>query len=254
MNESVINEKRENQSYFKDHREIPSRVDSWRMFDRIAPRYDLLNRLLSFRQDVRWRKKLIKYLPAGENQQILDLATGTADVLLTICNKTNHIDSGYGIDPAQNMLWLGRNKVEKSQLARSIQLLPGDAQAVPFRDNIFDSVTIAFGIRNVISVEQSLIQMYRVLKPAGRVLILEFSLPESRVFRWVYFFYFRRILPKIGKWISGDNEAYRYLNETVETFPYGEAFCELMRKTGFKNVEAIPLTFGIASIYSGDKE
>lgn len=231
----------------------PSRSDVWRMFDRIAHRYDLLNRLLSAGQDVRWRNKLAANLPGRSRQRVLDLATGTADVLLSLFRKSNHIEWAVGMDMAQRMLDIGREKVRERNLQHTIALLPGDAVYLPFQNDCFDAVTIAFGIRNVTDVNRSLREMQRVLRPGGRALILEFSLPANALFRRLYLFYFRHILPTIGGLISGDNYAYRYLNRTVETFPYGRAFCRLMEEAGFRQVQAIPLTFGIATIYRGEK-
>lgn len=231
----------------------PSRAEVWRMFDRIAHRYDLLNRLLSLGRDVAWRKSIARNLPERGALRILDLATGTADVLLTIFARNSRVASGIGLDMAQKMLSIGREKIAAAGLSKKLRLLPGDATFLPFRENSFDTVTISFGIRNVLDVSQALQDMQRVLKPDGRALILEFSLPKNRLVRRVYLFYFRNILPRIGGFISGDSYAYRYLNQTVETFPYGQEFCDLMSRAGFRNIRAIPLTFGIASLYLGDK-
>ncbi|RMF60071.1 MAG: bifunctional demethylmenaquinone methyltransferase/2-methoxy-6-polyprenyl-1,4-benzoquinol methylase UbiE [Calditrichaeota bacterium] len=232
---------------------IPPRTAVWRMFDRIAHRYDLLNRLLSFRQDVVWRKRVVNFLPERNQLHVLDLATGTGDLLIALQENSTRVASGVGIDLAEKMLEIGREKLRKKSLDERLTLQKGDAMAIPFPENTFDVVTIAFGIRNVEDVEKSLKEMYRVLKNKGRVLILEFSLPENRIFRAIYLFYFRNILPRIGGWISGDSTAYRYLNRTVETFPYGKEFCRLLQSAGFKEVSFTPLTFGIATIYQGDK-
>ena len=231
----------------------PSRRDVWKMFDRIAHRYDLLNRLLSFGQDVVWRNKLAKHLKNKPDQQILDLATGTADVLLSIYKKSNLINKGIGIDLAEKMLDIGTQKIARHNLENKLTLEIGDASEIPYPDNSFDVVSIAFGIRNLTDTEKRLREMYRVLGSGGRALILEFSLPENRFFRSLYLFYFRKILPVFGSIISGDSYAYRYLNQTVETFPFGEDFLKLMKSAGFSDVKATPLTFGIATIYQGDK-
>lgn len=154
---------------------------------------------------------------------------------------------------AERMLEFGRPKLVKRNLDALITLQKGDATAIPFSDACFDAVTIAFGIRNVNDVRKGLQEMWRILKPGGRAIILEFSLPENRLVRRVYLFYFRNILPRIGGMISGDSYAYRYLNETVESFPYGAEFCRLMEESGFVKVQMTPLTFGIATIYQGDK-
>ncbi len=231
----------------------PSRTSIWKMFDRIAHRYDLLNRLLSFGQDVIWRKKVAQHLPHFPNQHLLDIATGTGDLLITLFEASPNVTSGIGIDMAEKMLEIGQQKLTRRGLEESLSLQKGDALNIPFADNTFDAVSIAFGIRNVEGVEKALQEMYRVLKTGGRALILEFSLPKNQVIRQLYLFYFRNILPRIGGMISGDSYAYRYLNQTVETFPFGEAFCKLMQQAGFQEVHYTPLTLGIATIYRGDK-
>jgi len=230
-----------------------SRQQVWRMFDRIAHRYDLLNHLLSFGQDFAWRKKLIGFLPERNNQIILDLATGTGDVLLSILNRSTKISRAYGVDMARNMLKKGQQKIAEKGLQDQIYLFPADAMALPFALDSFDVVTIAFGIRNVVDVEHTLKEIYRVLKTHGKVLILEFSLPENPFLCKIYLFYFRKILPLIGGVISGDFSAYQYLNRTVEKFPHGAAFLQHLVMAGFTNVRNFPLTFGVATIYTGDK-
>lgn len=230
-----------------------SRVEVWKMFDRIAHRYDLLNRLLSMWQDVRWRNRVARHLPERDDQNILDLATGTGDLLISIFNHSKRVKSGIGIDMAEKMLEFGRPKLVKRNLQDKITLQTGNATDIPFEENRFDAVTISFGIRNVTDVSQSLGEMHRVLNDGGRAIILEFSLPKNKLMRNSYLFYFRNVLPRIGGLISGDSFAYRYLNETVESFPYGQDFCNLMAEAGFQNVRQTPLTFGIATIYQGDK-
>jgi len=205
----------------------PSRRDIWKMFDRIAARYDLLNHLLSADIDKRWRRRLATMLPGGGNLSVLDLATGTGDQLLTLA-ADGRVTNGIGIDLAEQMLAVGREKIRRLNLDRQLSLQHGDAENIPFNTNRFDAATIAFGIRNMTDVRRTLIEMHRVLKPGGRALILEFSLPR--------------------------NTAYRYLNETIETFPHGTAFCELMTKAGFSSVKHTPLTMGVATIYCGDKK
>ncbi len=232
---------------------VPSRKEVWKMFDRIAHRYDLLNRLLSAGQDVVWRKKVGKFLPQKQKLHVLDVATGTADLLIYMRETNPAVASGVGIDMAEQMLAIGREKLAKKGLDQQFTLRTGNAEAIPFSDNQFDAATISFGIRNVTDVPKALREMHRVLKPSGRALILEFSLPNNNLLRTLYLFYFRNILPKIGGLISGDFYAYKYLNNTVETFPYGKDFCKLMEDAGFNNVRMTPLTFGIATIYYGDK-
>lgn len=234
--------------------EQPSRRQVWRMFDRIAGRYDLLNRLLSMGRDVAWRKRMARYLPPGDALHLIDVATGTADVLLFLHGRSGRIRRGTGVDMSSGMLARGREKIHRRGLDHDLALVRGDAVQLGLRENAADAVTIAFGIRNVVDVDAALREMYRVLKPGGRALILEFSLPSVRWLRRFYLFYFRHVLPRIGGIISGDRDAYRYLNATVESFPYGETFCALMRDAGFRDVHAQPLTFGIASLYAGDKQ
>lgn len=224
------------------------------MFDRIARRYDLLNRLLSLRQDVSWRRRMASLLPDGNDLDILDVATGTADQIIALHRLCGHrISSSTGVDLAEQMLALGRRKVSKYFPDAKIRLESGDAIELPYEDRSFDVLTITFGIRNVTDINKALHEMYRVLKPAGRLLVLEFSLPQNYIVKNLYLFYFRNILPLLGRLISGDNYAYKYLNETVETFPFGEDFLKIMRSAGFNTAHAFSLTFGIASIYLGEK-
>lgn len=233
--------------------ESPSRYQVWKMFDRIAHRYDLLNHLLSGNRDIVWRRRMAAMLPARDNLDVLDLATGTGDQLLTLA-ETGKLRSGVGVDLAEKMLEVGRGKIAERKLGSLLKLQTGDAGAIPFANNSFDVVSITFGIRNVLDVSTALREMCRVLRPNGRALILEFSLPRNALIRKGYLFYFRHILPRLGGLISGDSYAYRYLNQTVETFPYGDAFRSLMAEAGFTNVHATEVTFGVATIYSGDKK
>jgi len=230
-----------------------SRQKVWLMFDRIAHRYDLLNRMLSLRQDVAWRKKLARLLPAGQKLRVLDVATGTADVLISLQKHASARIEGVGIDMSEKMLSVGRDKLARLELDDRLKLQTGDATEIALDEEAFDVVTIAFGIRNVTDVSRALQNMKRVLKIGGRLLVLEFSLPKNSLMKKLYLFYFRHILPIIGGSLSGDSYAYRYLNKTVESFPYGDAFCRLMEENGYRNVKQKPLTFGIATIYSGDK-
>ncbi|MBU8933627.1 MAG: bifunctional demethylmenaquinone methyltransferase/2-methoxy-6-polyprenyl-1,4-benzoquinol methylase UbiE [candidate division Zixibacteria bacterium] len=224
------------------------------MFDRIAPRYDLLNRLLSGRRDVVWRRRLAAVLPTKPNLDILDLATGTGDVILTILNRRDNISHVVGLDPAGEMLSLAQKKICDAGQDNRTSLVRGDALFLPFPDGCFDAVTIAFGIRNVPDVPKALSEMQRVLKPGGKAVILEFSLPPNWLVRNIYLVYFRHILPRLGGIISGDAGAYRYLDATVETFPFGEEFRLLMRTAGFNQTVAMPLTFGVATLYTGMRD
>ncbi len=231
----------------------PSREDIWKMFDRIAPRYDLLNRILSLGLDGSWRRRVGKYLSEGKNLKVLDLATGTGDLLLALFSNENKISSAVGLDMSAEMLATAEKKITKSNLRDSISLVRADAAQIPFPEGSFDAVTIAFGIRNVPDIDITLKQMQRVLKPSGKAIVLEFSLPENIVMRKLFLLYLKTFVPVVGAIISGDYKAYRYLNKTVETFLSREELCQAMRNAGFINVNVVPMTFGVACIYYGDK-
>lgn len=230
---------------------IPQKSESWKMFNRISHRYDLLNRLLSGRRDVAWRKTCVQQLPTDRPLTVVDLATGTADVILMLLKQRSNIKTVIGIDPAKKMLDIAARKVNPSTPA--VQLLNGDAQHIALRPGSVDAVTMAFGIRNVANIQNAFAEMNRILTDDGELLILEFSLPKTRWIRMLYLFYFRHVLPNVGGWISGDREAYSYLNQTVEDFPYGEAFSNHLRDAGFEQVKELPLTLGIATIYHAKK-
>lgn len=222
------------------------------MFDSIAPRYDLLNRLLSLGIDKRWRRFAVKQISYSTNGRILDVATGTADVALEIASSTPDKVTIVGVDFSPQMVELGRVKVEQSQFAKRITLQVAPCESIPFEDNIFDSATIAFGIRNVVDRLCGLKEMLRVLKPSGKIVILEFSNPRSKFFKALYNFYFLKILPVIGGLFS-DFGAYKYLPDSVLEFPSQEDFKAIMTEAGFKNVTHTDLTFGIATVYTGEK-
>lgn len=213
------------------------------LFNQIAPRYDLLNRLLSFGQDQLWRRQVVNYLPERSDLRVLDVATGTADLALMIIRQSRQITSITGIDMAIQMLRIGQEKVDKAGFSGCIQLQPGDAQRLAYSDACFDVVTVAFGLRNMPNKKQALSEMMRVLKPNGRLIILEFSMPRNPLVRLAYLFYFRHILPKIGGIISGDYQAYRYLNQSVEAFSSSE----------IDHMKQHKLCFGVATIYVADK-
>ena len=227
------------------------RVQVWQMFDRIAPTYDLVNRLLSFNLDVRWRKQVHGHLPDRADLRLLDLATGTGDQVISM-TQTGGIGSAVGMDMSTQMLAIGREKVAAAGLSGIISMEDGDATALPFEDASFDAITISFGIRNVVHIDKALSEMRRVLRPGGRAIILEFSLPKNPVVRFGHLFYLRYILPLVGGLVSGDWDAYRYLNTTIEAFPYGDAFAQKMRDAGFERAAPHPVTFGIATIYVGE--
>ena len=223
------------------------------MFGTIAPRYDFLNRMLSFGIDRRWRKKAVRLLKYREGARILDVATGTGDVALEIARTTPPSVKITGADFCKEMVDLGQLKAAQSPHAGRIDFTVAPCEDLPFPNETFDSVTIAFGIRNVVDRKLGLAEMWRVLRPGGRMIILEFSTPRSPLFRQIYYFYFRRLLPVIGGLISKYN-AYKYLPDSVLEFPSHEEFAAMIEEAGFRSVHIKELTFGIASIYVGDKE
>ncbi|MDO3379190.1 bifunctional demethylmenaquinone methyltransferase/2-methoxy-6-polyprenyl-1,4-benzoquinol methylase UbiE [Geoalkalibacter halelectricus] len=222
------------------------------MFDGIAPRYDLLNRLLSLGIDRRWRTFAVARLQIPANGRVLDIATGTGDVALEVARQTPPSVRIVGEDFTQGMLVRGRDKIAASAYADRIDLVNAPCEAIPHPSDCFDGVTIAFGIRNVVDRPAGLREMCRVLKPGGRAVILEFSNPRSRVFREVYYFYFRRLLPFIGGLLSR-RSAYQYLPDSVLEFPSQEQFCALMAEAGFVNIRHHDRTGGIVTVYVGEK-
>ncbi|MDR3244825.1 MAG: bifunctional demethylmenaquinone methyltransferase/2-methoxy-6-polyprenyl-1,4-benzoquinol methylase UbiE [Prevotellaceae bacterium] len=220
------------------------------MFDDIAPGYDFLNSLLSLGIDRIWRRKLRKMLDLANSAVILDVATGTGDLAIE-CAKTK-TRKVTGIDISEKMLDEGRKKIEKKNLAGCIELRYGDSENLEFASNTFDAVVVGFGVRNFENLKKGLTEMHRVTKPSGKVFILDFSMPRNPVILFLYRFYFFNILPFIGKIISKNNQAYRYLPESVSRFPQYEQMTSLMNKAGFENTKYKPLTFGIAVIYSGE--
>jgi len=222
-----------------------------KMFDNISARYDFLNHLLSFGIDKGWRKKVVRFASVSKPQRILDIATGTGDLALAL--SSTGAKEIIGLDISKGMLEVGRQKVIKAKLAQKIDLQYGDSENIPFDSNSFDLVTAAFGVRNFENLDKGLTEMQRVLKPGGKLIVLEFSQPEKAPFKQVFGFYSKRILPTIGKIVSKDQSAYSYLPESVDAFPYGSAFLSRLQDCGFKNSQAEQLTFGVASMYTAEK-
>lgn len=222
-----------------------------KMFDGIASRYDLLNRVLSFRIDVLWRREVIRILSRFKPLRILDVATGTAD--LAIALNSLQPEKIVGLDLSAQMLAVGQDKVNSRQLQQKIQLVKGDSESLPFENDSFDAVTVAFGVRNFENLQTGLDEIFRVLKPEAPFVILEFSKVKTFPVKQFYQIYFRYITPFVGKLISRDKKAYTYLPNSVAVFPEGEELCVILRQTGFKKVECKPLSFGIASIYFAQK-
>lgn len=234
--------------------EGPSRHEIWKMFDAISPTYDYVNRVMTLGCDQVWRKKLCAFLPQKDALQILDCATGTGDQIIALFERSPKVSSVIGIDLAEAMIDLGRQKIEKKPYKERVSLQVASALETGFPDGHFDCVTISFGIRNVTDIMAAFKEFRRVLKPGGRVLILEGTVPEQKWLKTAHCFYLRKVLPRIGGAISKNQEAYRYLNQTIETFPQGERFCGLMRAAGFIETKANPIFGGIVTVYQGDKD
>lgn len=221
------------------------------MFNSISGKYDFLNHFLSLGIDILWRKRAVRLLKKHQPKLILDIATGTGDFAIEALSLNP--EKIIGVDISEGMLSVGREKLIKKNLTDKIELISGDSEFLPFEDNFFDAVIVSFGVRNFENLEKGLSDMLRVLKPGGKVVILEFSKPKSFPFKQLYKFYFQWILPKIGKLISKNHAAYTYLPDSVEAFPDGDDFLNILNKIGFQKNQCTPLTLGISSIYSGSK-
>ena len=223
-----------------------------KMFDNIAPYYDFLNRLLSLRMDVLWRRKAIASITNRNAQHILDVATGTADLIVEISRQLNP-KKITGMDLSSEMLEIGQKKIAQKGLENLVVLEQGDSENLKYADGSFDVVTVAFGVRNFENLEAGLYEIYRVLKNSGQLVVLEFSRPTIFPFKQLFNSYFKYILPQIGKITSKDPKAYQYLYESVQAFPDGEGFLKVLKETGFKSYQCKKLSLGICTIYSGEK-
>ncbi len=240
----------ENIKPYKDS-ELGKKEQVAKMFDNISEDYDGLNRVISLGIDVSWRKKVVKLVGENNPQQILDIATGTGDLALMMAQlNPKRI---VGLDISEGMLQVGRQKVAKANLSDKIEMIVGDSENIPFPDNTFDAITVSFGVRNFENLDKGLTEILRVLKPAGKFVVLETSNPTKFPFKQGYKLYTNFILPIIGKLFSKDKVAYSYLSESANSFPFGEAFNNILQKNGFKNAKNIPVTFGVASIYTALK-
>ncbi len=222
------------------------------LFNTIAPHYDFLNHILSFGIDKWWRRRVIRKVCQQSAREILDVATGTGDMAIALSkrNRSSHI---VGYDLSEGMLDVARGKIEKLGLSDQITLKQGEAEQIPFGENHFDSVTVAFGVRNFHDLEGGVREMARVLKSDGKLYILEFSTPKNKIFRTIYCLYTHKVLPFIGGLISKDRKAYQYLPESVDEFPTVESFIGLMGRAGLSNSKSISLMGGVAQIYIGEK-
>lgn len=235
---------------YRDRRD-PKKQQVATMFDNIAPRYDFLNHFLSAGVDLYWRRRAVDELVAARPRQILDIATGTGDLAIAALRaQPEHV---IGVDISEGMLAIGRQKLTERHLSERITLETGDSEALRFADDSFDAVMAAFGVRNFEHLERGLTEMRRVLRPGGKVVILEFSKPRSFPLKQLYGFYFRNILPTFGKLISRDQAAYTYLPDSVRAFPDGEDFLTVLRRAGFTTPRWQSLTFGICSLYTATK-
>lgn len=221
------------------------------MFDTISNEYDGLNRVISFGIDVKWRDRVVKLVKDTNPTRILDVATGTGDLAINLC-QTN-AEEIIGLDISPGMLEVGKQKIKQKSLDNRIKMIVGDSENLPFEDNYFDAITVAFGIRNFMNLGKGLSEILRVLKPNGIFVILETSVPTNPVYKTGYTIYSKYVLPNIGKLFSKDKSAYGYLSESASVFPYGEELNNILSKIGFINVKDLPQTFGVSSIYTASK-
>ena len=227
------------------------KVQVTKMFDTISKEYDGLNRVISFGIDVKWRNKVVKIVKEKQPENILDIATGTGDLAISL--TTTNAKEIIGLDISDGMLEVGRQKITAKNLDGIISMVIGDSEDLPFNDNTFDAITVAFGVRNFENLEKGLTEILRVLKPNGIFVILETSVPTNPIYKLGYKIHTKLILPIIGKLFSKDKVAYSYLSESASVFPYGEVLNNILRKIGFINVEDKPQTMGVATIYKASK-
>ena len=235
---------------YKDS-ELGKKEQVAQMFDNISENYDDLNRVISLGIDVKWRKKVVEIIGKNKPKQILDIATGTGDLVLMMASLNP--DRIVGLDISAGMLEVGKRKIEKAKLSDKIEMIVGDSEEMPFNENTFDAITVSFGVRNFANLDKGIKEIARVLKPTGVLVILETSNPTKFPFKQGYKFYTNFILPIIGKIFSKDKVAYSYLSESANSFPFGEAFNNILQKNGFTNTKATPVTFGVATIYTARK-
>ncbi|BCY27480.1 bifunctional demethylmenaquinone methyltransferase/2-methoxy-6-polyprenyl-1,4-benzoquinol methylase UbiE [Flavobacterium okayamense] len=222
------------------------------MFDTISGNYDGLNRVISFGIDVKWRKKVLKIVSDKQPKTVLDIATGTGDLAILMTNTS--AEEIIGLDISAGMLEVGKKKIAEKKLDNKIQMVLGDSENIPYPDNYFDAITVAFGVRNFETLEKGLAEILRVLKPNGVFVILETSVPTKFPYKQGYAFHSKFILPLVGKLFSKDKSAYKYLSDSANEFPFGEALNNILRKVGFIEVEDLPQTFGVATIYKASKK
>ncbi len=235
---------------YKDS-ELQKKQQVEQMFDNISENYDGLNRVISLGTDQSWRRKVIQLVQDTKPKHILDVATGTGDLAIAMVN--DEVDQIIGLDISKGMLSVGEKKIAKKNLSDKIEMVQADSENMPYQDNSFDAITVAFGVRNFENLEKGLTEIRRVLKPNGIFVVLETSVPTKFPFKQGYKFYSNFILPTIGKLFSKDKDAYSYLSESAQEFPYGEEFRKILNKAGFLNAQFYPQTFGVATIYVATK-
>lgn len=241
----------ENIKPYKDS-ELGKKEQVAQMFDNISGNYDGLNRVISFGTDAKWKQKILKMVALKQPSSILDIATGTGDLAILFAQTT--AEEIIGLDISQGMLDIGKKKIQEKNLDSKIKMVLGDGENIPYPDNYFDVITVAYGVRNFENLEKGLSEILRTIKPGGQLIILETSVPTKFPFKQGYAFHSKFILPTIGKLFSKDKSAYTYLSESANEFPFGEALNNILRKIGFIDVKHLPQTFGVATIYHASKK
>ena len=241
----------ENIKPYKDS-ELGKKAQVAQMFDNISGNYDGLNRVISFGTDAKWKQKILKMVASKQPKSILDIATGTGDLAILFANTT--ATEIVGLDISQGMLDIGKKKIEAQKLSSKIQMVLGDGENIPYPDNYFDVITVAYGVRNFENLEKGLTDILRTLKPGGQFIILETSVPTKFPYKQGYAFHSKFILPLVGKLFSKDKAAYSYLSNSANNFPFGEVLNNILQKIGFIDVEHLPQTFGVATIYHASKK
>jgi demethylmenaquinone methyltransferase/2-methoxy-6-polyprenyl-1,4-benzoquinol methylase len=236
---------------YKDS-ELGKKEQVAKMFDNISENYDGLNRVISFGIDVKWRKKVIQLVGDTKPKRILDIATGTGDLAIMMADLQP--EKIVGLDISAGMLEVGKQKIAAKNLSEKIDMVLGDSENIPFEDNYFDAITVSFGVRNFENLDKGLKEILRVLKPGGIFVVLETAVPTKTPFKQGYHIHSKYILPLVGKLFSKDKTAYSYLSESANAFPFGKAFNNILTKNGFSNTIDIPVTFGVASIYTATKK
>lgn len=235
---------------YKDS-ELNKKKQVEQMFDNISENYDSLNRVISLGTDQSWRRKLIEIVKSTQPKNILDVATGTGDLAIALADSS--AEKIVGLDISAGMLSIGQKKIDAKKLSDKIEMVQADSEDLPYEDDYFDAITVAFGVRNFENLDKGLTEINRVLKPGGVFVVLETSVPTKFPFKQGYNVYSKGIMPAIGKLFSKDKSAYTYLSESASKFPYGEAFNNILKKNGFTNVKDLPQTFGVATIYVAAK-